>query len=202
MPALLDPVFAQSSLNATFAIFFRRHSLQNNKNAAKKSRTDGERDLWVSKLASLVSARHTVCIGDPDIAIVVEVCGRLHRNQSQSLWRWVRHHDPVDILARSAATRVDRPRQKQVWRLCNCHASRKTDSFGQMGLNQIQLRMSLILNVIFIRLGTQQTNHPRQNYSDTGATSLPASLLEISSCRCFNVEGKRCMELVFKMIEE
>ena len=127
------------------------------------------------RMANVTSAAKTtsVCfapcsIGSSSERIVVEVCGRLHRNQSQSLWRWVRHHDPLDMLARSAATRVDRPRQKQLWRLCNCHASRKTDSFGQVGLNQIQLRMSLILNVIFIQLGPQQANHPRQNYSDRG----------------------------------
>ena len=49
--------------------------MQNNKNAAKKSRSGGEKGLWVDRLASLVSAQHTVCIGDPDIAVVVDVCG-------------------------------------------------------------------------------------------------------------------------------
>jgi hypothetical protein len=76
IPALLDPLLGDSSSAATFAVFFRRHSMQNNKNAAKKSRSGGEKDLWVKKLASLVSAQHTVCIGDPDVAVLVDVCGR------------------------------------------------------------------------------------------------------------------------------
>ena len=75
IPELLDPVLGDSAPAATFAVFFRRHSLQNNKNAAKKSRSGGEKDLWVSKLAGLVPTQHTVCIGDPDIAIVVDICG-------------------------------------------------------------------------------------------------------------------------------
>lgn len=76
IPALLDTVLGECSSPVTFAIFFRRYNMQNNKNAAKKSRSGGEKDLWVNKLASLVAAQHTVCIGDPDIAVVVEVCGR------------------------------------------------------------------------------------------------------------------------------
>lgn len=76
IPALLDPVLGDSAPAATFAVFFRRHSLQNNKNAAKKSRSGGEKDLWVSKLAGLVPMQHTVCIGDPEFAVLVDVCGR------------------------------------------------------------------------------------------------------------------------------
>ena len=50
--------------------------MKNNKNAAKSSRSGGEKEQWVNKLAALVGAQHTVCIGDPVVAVVVEVCGR------------------------------------------------------------------------------------------------------------------------------
>ena len=113
IPRLLDPLLGESSAPASFAIFFRRHSMKNNKNAAKITRSGGEKDLWVDKLAGLVAPQHTVCIGtlhaypsltlgagsqlvghttlifkndgivavleiagNPDVAVVVEVCGR------------------------------------------------------------------------------------------------------------------------------
>jgi hypothetical protein len=76
IPQLMDPLLGDSCAPASFAIFFRRHSMKNNKNAAKSSRSGGEKEQWVNKLAAMVGAQHTVCIGDPDVAVVVEVCGR------------------------------------------------------------------------------------------------------------------------------
>ena len=37
--------------------------MKNNKNAVKSSRSGGEKELWVDKLAGLVAEQHTVCIG-------------------------------------------------------------------------------------------------------------------------------------------